>query len=293
MSGSKQYILLDTYSKMIGLHNSVESDLAKCAAEYIKLSGSLGDSFLSGVLHRAKMYMTSDFNEVDAGTKDATPGGSAMSLRTDDGEYNSFADYYIDCKNDKEVLNVFCEGTSTGIGTSNAHSGCGIYALYTDSSGEQKELKKKYVLSGGDPVSNQRAELSAFYAGLDILNKIKEENPNLTKYYIHITSKYAYNCVSEWGPVWASKKWKRSEGAIKNVDIIRPLFEKLQKMSFVQITVFQKDKSKKGDANVAPEWFLIARDMALQAITVAKSQQNQNSDSVDIGNKDMNSGFNS
>jgi ribonuclease HI len=267
---SKQCVLLDTYSKMVGLTNPIESDFAKCAAEYINLARCANDSFLLSIINRARLYMANELADtndnrnisMDSGI-DNSPSYSNMNM----GDVNDYSENYI---LEEDSLNIFCEGTSTGIGTSGACSGCGIYATYKDSNGEVKEVKKKYILSNSEPASNQRAELSTFYAGLDLLEKIKKDAPHLKKFYVHITSKYAYSCVNEWGHTWASKRWKRADGPIKNVDIIRPLYERLQNMPQVKITLYQRDKTKKTDN--APEWFNLARDLAIQAISISKNQ---------------------
>jgi ribonuclease HI len=275
---SRQYVLLDTYSKLMSLTNPIESDFAKCAAEYINLSGANGasESFVLSILHRAKMYMSNELiNDTDVPNKsdDNSPSSKDVSIRSDIGTEVEFSDNFVE--NDA-TLNVFCEGTSSGIGTSAAASGCGIYALYKNTADERTELKKKYILSAGEHISNQRAELSAFYAGLDVISKIKADNQHLQHFYIHISSKYAYMCATEWGKSWSSKKWKRAEGPIKNVDIIKPLYEKLQMMPFIKITLYQRDKSKKCEA--VPEWFGVARDLAIQAIAISKNQSQSTSD---------------
>ncbi len=267
---SKQYVLLDTYSKMVSLSNPIESDFAKCAAEYINLAKSASDSFLLSILNRARLYMTNELAEIS----DSSPVSRNSEFDPSPQLRETATEFSESCMDENDTLNIFCEGTSTGIGTAAACSGCGIYAKYKDINGEMKEAKKKYILSNSEPASNQRAELSTFYAGLELLEKIRKEAPHLKTFYIHLSSKYAYNCVTEWGPVWASKKWKRPEGAIKNVDIIRPLYERLQTMPYVKITVYQRDKTKKS-AEAIPEWFSLARDLAIQAISISKNQSQE------------------
>ena len=112
--------------------------------------------------------------------------------------------------------------------------------------------------------------------------KIRREQPQIKAFYIHITSKYAYSCVTDWGRAWASKRWKRADGPIKNVDIIRPLFERLQTMPYVNITVYQREKVKKIDNT--PQWFNVARDLAIQAITISKNQSQSQSCSLVVEN---------
>ncbi len=273
----KQYALLDTYSKLIYDTNSIESEYARCAAEYIIASKNISSSFITNILNRASIYMSRelsfiipDLNRSSTRISDDSSPASLVSTGNIDMEnMNDFLENYTDFSENNRILNIFCEGTSTSIGTASACSGCGIYSKYIGDDGIVKEVNKKYILSNGQPSSNQRAELSSLYAALETLDKIKKENNSLTSFNIHITSKYAYTCVTDWGKAWSSKKWKRSEGPIKNVDIIRPLYEKLQHMPYVKITVFQKDKSKK-TSNI-PDGFVIARDLATRAISISKN----------------------
>ena len=275
---SKQYVLLDTYSKMVGLTNPIESDFAKCAAEYINLARCANDSFLLSIINRARLYMANELADTnDSGGRtvnyDSGIDGSPGSLIVAGG--SEMPEFSESVMTEVDSLNIFCEGTSTGIGTSGACSGCGIYAKYNDAGGEAKEIRKKYILSNSEPASNQRAELSTFYAGLELLEKIKKDAPHLKKFNIHITSKYAYSCVTDWGRSWAAKRWKRADGPIKNVDIIRPLYERLQTMPYITVSVYQREKNKKTDT--APEWFNVARDLAIQAISISKNQNQGNS----------------
>jgi ribonuclease HI len=272
----KQYTLLDTYSKMVS--DTIESEYAKCAAEYILLSKNINISFITNILNRAAAYMSNEFasilpdsnsRNINLVSNESSPASYVSNTHNDASNINDFLENYVDCSQNSSVLNIFCEGTSTNIGTATACSGCGIYSKYIGDDGIIKEVNKKYILSNGEPASNQRAELSALYAALETLDKIKKENSNLTSFNIHITSKYAYTCVTDWGKAWSSKKWKRAEGPIKNVDIIRPLYEKLQRMPYVKITVFQKDKTKK-TSNIH-DGFVIARDLATRAISISKN----------------------
>jgi ribonuclease HI len=274
---SKQYALLDKYSKLISDTNSIESDYAKCAAEYILRTSDIQSYFILNILNRANTYIARELSliisDIPPGSNlivpnDSSPASFVSTSTNDMGNINDFVENFVDCSDNNEVLNVFCEGTSTNIGTSSACSGCGIYAKYIGYDNEVKEIHKKYILSNDEPSSNQRAELSTLYAALETLDKIKKDNSNLTSFNIHITSKYAYTCVTDWGKAWSSKKWKRAEGPIKNVDIIRPLYEKLQHMSYVKLSLLQKDKSKK-ITNI-PEGFIMARDLAVRAITISK-----------------------
>lgn len=42
---------------------------------------------------------------------------------------------------------------------------------------------------------------------------------------IHTDSEFWINVVTKWAPGWKAKGWKKSKGAIKNLDIVKELFE--------------------------------------------------------------------
>jgi ribonuclease HI len=295
----KQYSLLMTYSSLVS--DSVESNFSKCAAEYIKISESSNDSFLDDIINRATVFIgdmmhgkkKSGSPSAPSGSQSTTsspiientPSGSFVSVKTsksrskrsvmgedtdridDDGVENDSDKIDTD---DKNTLYVFCEGTSINIGTNNARSGCGVYAIYKDSSNKSQELRKRYILSNDEQASNQRAELSAFYAALGQIDKLRKEQAHLVTCKIYISSKYAYNCVKDWGDAWASKKWKRSDGPIRNVDIIRPLYEKLKGIPNLEVILYKLNKKKLSTDNI-PEGFIAARQLALEVVQLPET----------------------
>lgn len=42
---------------------------------------------------------------------------------------------------------------------------------------------------------------------------------------IHSDSEFWINVLTKWAPSWAIKGWRKSGGEIKNLDIVKPLFE--------------------------------------------------------------------
>ena len=304
----KQYSLLITYSNFVS--DSLESQFSKCAAEYIKVSGSYDDSFLTDILARANSYMSNMMSSKKKGsfssplTTDNSPSGSLVSVKSSKSkskksvisvnttidESNNIDDE--DDSNEKidtgdvNTLYIFCEGTSINIGTNAARSGCGVYAIYKDSSNVSHELKKRYILSNDEQASNQRAELSAFYAALGQIDKLRKEQVHLVACKIYISSKYSYNCVKDWGDAWASKKWKRSDGPIRNVDIIRPLYEKLKGLSDAEVILYKLNKKKQTTDNI-PEGFIAARQLALEVVQLpetATSPITQPTDTPSVSN---------
>ena len=280
----KRYALLTTYSNLVP--NSLESDFAKCAAEYIKIAGTHEQPFLTSIIDIATQYVkevmfndsgsirlpsfskskkksgsqTSSFCSNKSKIESINNDSPSSAIRDDDVE----ADTIIDTS-DLNTLYVFCEGTSINIGTTAAKSGCGIYALYKDNDGKQQELRKRYILSNDEQASNQRAELSAFYAALPHIGKLRSENSHLVDCKIYISSKYAYNCVKDWGDAWAAKKWKRPDGPIRNVDIIRPLYEKVKALEHSEVVLYKMNKKKQNNDGV-PDGMMTARQLAMEVV---------------------------
>jgi ribonuclease HI len=286
LTHGKQHVLLHAYSSMIADSNPYESDYAECASLYLAAGGNPGEKCIARILSNASEYMSAQFSSIQQPTPPLTPSSSfqnrprGSSKRSLYGSTDTMAPYiptFIDANSnetdeptmtynmseDNTVLNVYAEGTSIHIGTSNAASGCGVYAKYILADYSVKEWKKTFLLSREEPASNQRSELRAFYAALDAVQRIKDANPHINTFNVHISSKYAQTCATEWGKTWAANRWKRAEGPIKNVDIIRPLYEKLESMPFVNVTVIQRDKKK--DAEI-PQGSTIARELALSTL---------------------------
>jgi len=286
LTHGKQHVLLHAYSSMIADTNPYESDYAECASLYLAAGGNPGEKCIARILGNASEYMSAQFSSLHTPpSQHSTPtgsfnrprGGSKKSLYGSADTMSPYIPTFTDANanetdeptmtynmsEDNSILNIYAEGTSINIGTSNALSGCGVYAKYILSDFSVKEWKKTFLLSREEPASNQRSELRAFYSALDAVQRIKDANPHLKTFNVYISSKYAQTCATEWGKTWAANRWKRAEGPIKNVDIIRPLYEKLETMPFVNVHVIQRDKKK--DADI-PQGATIAREMAINTL---------------------------
>lgn len=70
---------------------------------------------------------------------------------------------------------------------------------------------------GHDPdTTNNRMELQAIAAGLALV-------PRGTPVTVYSDSRLAVQTLTEWAAGWAAKGWTRKGGAIKNLDLIKPL----------------------------------------------------------------------
>ncbi len=112
------------------------------------------------------------------------------------------------------------------------------------------ENGKPIALGAENPSTNIRMEGLALKKALEILDG--EEAEILTD------SEFWVNVLVKWAPAWEKNGWKKKNGEIKNLDIVKPLFE-LYKNSKVKL------KWLKGHAGhefneMADEWANRARN---------------------------------
>ena len=112
------------------------------------------------------------------------------------------------------------------------------------------ENGKPIALGAENPSTNIRMEGLALKKAFEILEG--EEAEILTD------SEFWVNVLVKWAPAWERNGWKKKNGEIKNIDIVRPLFE-LYKKSNVEL------KWLKGHAGhefneMADEWANRARN---------------------------------
>ncbi len=75
---------------------------------------------------------------------------------------------------------------------------------------------------GHDPdTTNNRMELRALQAALDLV-------PEGTPARIHTDSNLAVRTLTEWAAGWERRGWKRKTGPVENLDLVRPLYERLR-----------------------------------------------------------------
>ena len=106
------------------------------------------------------------------------------------------------------------------------------------------------ALGSENPSTNIRMEGLALKKAFEILNGEKAE--------IQTDSEFWINVLTKWAPAWERNGWKKKTGEIKNLDIVKPLYE-LYKNSNVEL------KWLKGHAGhevneMADEWANRARN---------------------------------
>jgi len=102
-----------------------------------------------------------------------------------------------------------------------------VRVFFTDGSASPNPGPGGYaVIENGQPVAlgsedgqttNIRMEGLALIAAMELAGDEPCE--------IHSDSEFWINVLTKWAPGWAAKGWRKKGGEIKNLDIVKPLFE--------------------------------------------------------------------
>lgn len=206
----KCILLLNTFMQAC---NNVEADAIECVINYLKLGGEI-TPFVQKHIDNAKEFISTWVSSVNTSPTHSPTVKRKYTKRNPSPELNIESPY---------TIRIYCEGTSTNIGTEQARSGYGVFVhITTDKDVLTREISE--LLSPDEHQSNQRAELRALYKGILISNELMNEFPGYNIQLV-VTSQYSYNCVNVWSNKWKLKEWK---GNIQNVDIIRNMIDTLQ-----------------------------------------------------------------
>ena len=131
------------------------------------------------------------------------------------------------------TFHIFTDGACSDNGRRGARGGFGVHFYSKKGSG----LDLSLPLMNNEPQTNNRGELRAIQAALDVIDKYDETwSKDYNEYCIWSDSEYSIHCLTKWATGWRRNSWRKSDGAqIQNVDIIRPVFEKLGRMPRVRL----------------------------------------------------------
>ena len=127
-------------------------------------------------------------------------------------------------------------------GSASPNPGAGGFAII--------ENGKPIALGTENPSTNIRMEGLALKKAFEILNGEKAE--------IQTDSEFWINVLTEWAPTWERNGWKKKTGEIKNLDIVKPLFE-LYKNSNVELKLLKGHAGHEFN-EMADEWANRARN---------------------------------
>ena len=118
------------------------------------------------------------------------------------------------------VLEVYVDGSAVGKPQERA-AGYGVYFPHNSSWNISRPLEV-------GPFTNQRAELQAIKAALELLDL--KGLPCDAEVVIYSDSTYSIKCITEWSETWRRNNWLTSGNKpVMNQDLIRPcvaLYEK-------------------------------------------------------------------
>jgi ribonuclease HI len=119
-----------------------------------------------------------------------------------------------------EVLERFTAGPLTGVftdGSADPNPGPGGWgAVYVR---DDEIIAEAH---GHEPhTTNNRMELTALIVGFDMV-------PAGESATVYSDSNYCVKMINEWASVWARNGWRRKAGPVKNLDLVKALYERAQ-----------------------------------------------------------------
>jgi ribonuclease HI len=128
-------------------------------------------------------------------------------------------------------FHIFTDGACSDNGKRTAKGGYGVH-VYSDS-----RLDVSRRLFPNEPQTNNRAELRGIQAALDLIDQHGPQwLENHTEIRVWSDSEYCIHCLTKWASGWKKHGWKKSDGGlIQNVDLIRPLYERLERLPRVRL----------------------------------------------------------
>jgi ribonuclease HI len=131
------------------------------------------------------------------------------------------------------VFHIFTDGACSDNGKKHARGGFGVHFY----SKKQSGLDISLPLMQNEPQTNNRGELRAIQAALDAIERYESLWSNeFDEYCIWSDSEYSIHSLTKWAAGWRRNGWKKSDGGlIQNIDLIRPIYEKLGRMSRVRL----------------------------------------------------------
>ena len=131
------------------------------------------------------------------------------------------------------TFHIFTDGACSDNGRKGARGGFGVHFY----SKKDASLDISQPLLRSEPQTNNRGELRAIQAALDMMESRESEwSKEYDDYCIWSDSEYSIHCLTKWAPAWRRNGWKKGDGGlIQNIDLIKPVYEKLSRMTRVRL----------------------------------------------------------
>lgn len=131
-----------------------------------------------------------------------------------------------------EKFEIYCDGGCRGNGTDFSIGAFGIVIVHPNGN-------VNYISNGKKNTTNNEMELAGM-AGAIKLAKILMKDSD-TEVEIFCDSAYTINIVKDWMWKWAANGWTKKGGAIKNLELVKDIYNELNfypkanKMTFTKV----------------------------------------------------------
>jgi len=137
------------------------------------------------------------------------------------------------------MLHIFTDGACSSNGKVKAKAGFSVVFWNLPGSGSSEESDQPFGLAervpDSEPQTNQRAELRGMVKAFEEIQR-RQLKGTIT---IWTDSDYVKKCVTEWGPQWKARGWRRAANAkkpLEHLDLLKPMIEYYeQSQHFIRI----------------------------------------------------------
>jgi len=130
------------------------------------------------------------------------------------------------------MQHIFTDGACSSNGKKGASAAYSV-VLWSNTAEEHIELSERVPES--EPQTNQRAELRGLFRAFQEIQQRGLKGP-IT---VWTDSEYGRKCITEWGPQWKARGWKRAANAkkpLEHLDLLKQMIEFYeQSQHFVRI----------------------------------------------------------
>jgi ribonuclease HI len=126
-----------------------------------------------------------------------------------------------------QVLERYDGGPASGVftdGSANPNPGPGGWGAVYVVDGEVIAEAHGHA----EHTTNNRMELQALLAGIELV-------PDGTPAVVYSDSNLVVRTVTEWAAGWEARGWKRKTGPVENLDLVRPLYERVRQRPELEI----------------------------------------------------------
>jgi ribonuclease HI len=139
------------------------------------------------------------------------------------------------------MLHIFTDGACPSNGKKVARAAYSVVFWNL----EEKPFGISEIVPLAEIQTNQRAELRGMARAFEEIKQRQLKGP-IT---IWTDSEYVRKCVTEWGPQWKARGWKRSQGSkpLEHLDLLKPMIEFFEvSQHFIRLQHVQAHTTKIG-----------------------------------------------